>query len=288
MGFGVGFEISGEPRFFAYNGVQWTTGILASRLLHLLLAVGLALLSSVWFDRFDPARLLRIKRKAAAPETAPALAAEPIPLSSVRLTPLSGEAAGFRFGALLLGELKLFLKGQRWWWYAIGAGLIVGQLVGPSDWTRNLLIVAWLWHTLILSKLGCRENLFNTRQIVFSAPRPMSQLPAGWLSAVLVTALLGSGALIRLLLAGDGVAVLGWLTAIVFIPSLALALGTLTGSGKTFEALYIAWMYFLARGTAPLDFAALVPGSRFYLYAPVAFGLLAVAALARRRQLQSA
>ena len=286
MGFGVGFEISGEPEFFAYNGVQWTTGILASRLLHLLLAVGLALLSSVWFDRFDPARLLRVKRKAAAPETAPPLAAEPIPLSSVRLTPLSGGRTRFRFGALLLGEVKLFLKGQRWWWYVIGAGLIVGQLVGPSDWTRNLLIVAWLWHTLILSKLGCRENLFNTRQIVFSAPRPMSQLSAGWLSAVLVTALLGSGALIRLLLAGDGVEVLGWLTAIVFIPSLALALGALTGSGKAFEALYVFWMYALTQKVPALDFAGFVPGSPFYLYAPVAVGLIAIAALARRRQLQ--
>jgi hypothetical protein len=29
----------------------------------------------------------------------------------------------------------------------------------------------------------------------------------------------------------------------LFIPSLALALGVLTGSGKFFEALYIAWWY---------------------------------------------
>jgi hypothetical protein len=151
-----------------------------------------------------------------------------------------------------------------------------------------LLIAAWVWPILILSGLGCRENRFDTRQIVFSAPRPMSQLPAGWLSAVLVTALLGSGALVRFLLAGDPVALLGWLVAIVFIPSLALALGTLTGSGKAFEALYVLWMYLLTQKAAALDFAGLVPGSRFYLYAPVAIGLMAIAALARRRQLQAA
>jgi hypothetical protein len=150
-----------------------------------------------------------------------------------------------------------------------------------------LLIAAWVWPILILSGLGCRENRFDTRQIVFSAPRPMSQLPAGWLSAVLVTALLGSGALVRFLMAGDPVAVLGWLTAIVFIPSLALALGTLTGSGKAFEALYVLWMFGLTQKAAPLDFAGLVPGSHFYLYAPVAIGLMAIAALARRRQLQA-
>jgi hypothetical protein len=139
----------------------------------------------------------------------------------------------------------------------------------------------------MLSGLGCRENRFDTRQLVFSAPRPLSQLPAGWLSAVLVTALLGSGALIRFLYAGDLVATFGWLTAILFVPSLALALGTLTGSGKAFEALYVAWMYLLMQSVAPIDFAGLVPGSHFYLFAPVAIGLIAVAVLVRWRQLQA-
>jgi hypothetical protein len=286
MGFGD-FPIAGEPGFFTYNGIQWTTAILVSRLLHLLLAVGLVLLASVLFDRFDPARLPRVKRRAAAPEPAPAPAAEAIPVSSVHLTPLSGAETRFRFGALLWGELKLFLKGQSWWWYVVAAGLVVAQLTRPSD-LPYLLIAAWVWPMLILSGLGCRENRFNTRQLVFSAPRPMSQLPAGWLSAAMVTALLGSGALVRFVLAGNAVAFLGGLTGVVFIPSLALALGTLTGSGKAFEALYVAWMYLLTQKAAALDFAALVPGSRFYLYAPVAIGLLAIAALARRRQLQAA
>jgi hypothetical protein len=288
MGFGGGYELAGEPAFFVYNGIRWTTGMLVSRLLHLLLAVGLVMLASVLFDRFDPARLLPVKRRAAVPEPALAPATEPVPVSSVHLTPLSSAETRFRFRALLSAELKLAIKAQRWWWYAVAAGLVVAQLVSPSDYAPYVLIVAWVWPTLILSGLGCREKQSNTRQIVFSAPRPMSQLPAGWLSAVLVTALLGAGALVRFLLAGDPVAVLGWLTAILFIPSLALALGTLTGSGKAFEALYVLWMYCLIEKAAPLDFAGLVPGSHFYLYAAVAVGLIALAAVARQRQLQTA
>jgi len=284
--FGSGFVVA-NPELFTYNGVQWTTGILVSRLVILLVAVGLVMLAGVLFDRFDPARLRPVKRRAAAPEPAPAPAAEPIPVPSVHLMPLSGAGTRFRFPALLSGELKLLIKGPRWWWYVVAAGLVVAQLVSPSDAVLYSLIAAWVWPTLILSGLGCRENRFDTRQIVFCAPRPMSQLPAGWLSAVLVTALLGSGALVRFLLAGNPVALLGWLTAIVFIPSLALALGTVTGSGKAFEVLYVAWMYLLMQQVAPLDFAGLVPGSHFYLYVPVAIGLLAIAALARRRQLQA-
>ena len=284
--FGSGFVVA-NPKFFTYNGVQWTTGILVSRLVILLVAVGLVMLAGVLFDRFDPARLRPVKRRAAAPEPAPAPAAEPIPVPSVHLMPLSGAGTRFRFRALLSGELKLFLKGQRWWWYAVAAGLVVAQLVSPSDAVQYALIVAWLWPTLILSGLGCRESRFDTRQIVFSAPRPTSQLLAGWLSAVLVVVLLGSGALVRYLLAGDPVAVFGWLTAIVFIPSLALALGTLTGSEMAFQVLYVAWMYLLTQSLTPVDFAGLVPGSHFYLYAPVAIGLMAIVALVRRRQLQA-
>ncbi len=288
--FGSGFVVA-NPELFTYNGIQWTTAILVSRLLLLLVAVGLVMLASVLFDRFNPARLRPVKRRAAAPEPAAAAAAapvaEPIPVSSVRLTPLAGAATRFRFRPLLSGELRLFLKGQRWWWYAVAAGLVVAQLVSPSDAVQYALIVAWVWPTLILSGLGCRESRFDTRQIVFSAPRPTSQLLAGWLSAVLVMALLGSGALVRFLLAEDPVAALGWLTAIVFIPSLALSLGTLTGSGKAFEALYVLWMYGLTQQIPAVDFAGLVPGSHFYLYAVVAIGLLAIATLARRWQLQA-
>ncbi len=287
-GFSFGILGFSEFQLFPYLGIRWTAGILASRLLLLLLAVALVMLAGRWFDRFNPARLVPTRRKGAAAEPVPAPAVEPIPLSSVRLTPLAGASARFRFGALLVGEFKLFLKGQRWWWYAVAAGLMAAQLVSQYDALPHLLIVAWVWPTLILSGLGCRENRLNTRQIVFSAPRPLSQLLAGWLPAALVIALLGSGAWARFLLTGDLVAVLGWLIAIVFIPSLALALGTLTGSGKAFEALYVLWMYLLTQGSTPaIDFAGLIPGSRFVVYAPAAAGLVAVATLARWRQLRA-
>jgi hypothetical protein len=96
---------------------------------------------------------------------------------------------------------------------------------------------------------------------------------------------LGSGALIKFILLGETVSVLGWLIGVAFIPSLALALGTLTGSSKTFEAVYVVWMYAIYQKMSALDFAGLVPDSSFYFYAPMVLVLLAVAALARQRQL---
>jgi len=276
-----------DPKFFTWNGLTWTGDILLSRLFFLAIAAGLVAVSALFFDRFNPSRLLLIKRtKTGSGALQPAAATEAIPVSNVHLTPLTDNRSRFRFGTLFFAELKLFLKGQRWWWYVIAAGLVIAQLVTPLEVTRTLLLVAWVWHMLILSGLGCRENRFDTRQIVFAAPHPIAnQLPAAWLAAFVVTAVLGSGALLKFILAGEAVSTLGWLTGAAFIPSLALVLGILTGSGKTFEAVYVVWIYALSRKVSPLDFAGLTTDSLWYIYAPLALVLLAIAALARQRQM---
>jgi hypothetical protein len=259
------------------------------RLLLLLIAFGLALLSAVFFDRFNPARVFQAKAKPTKPgETVPLITAPVLPAASMRLTPITARHNRFRFFAIFISEQKLFLKGQRWWWYTVALGLIAAQLSSGLEDTRIMLILSWLWPILILSGLGCREARHNTRQIVFSAPHPvMNQLPAAWLSALVVLALLGSGALLRFILAGETISIIGWITAIVFIPSLALASGVLTSSSKAFEVMYVLWMYLLTQKAPGFDFMGMTPESPWYIYAPLAGVLLLIAAFARSRQLSS-
>jgi len=301
---GFAFSITGLPatKYFHWNGVQWNVDIILSRLVFILVAIGIVLLASLFFDRFNPSRLrLPHKRKQTSTEAADSSSGSSL-LSTVselvetqasiqverRLTPLDKAHARFRFDSLFIAELKLFLKGQRWWWYVIAFGLVIAQAFNSLEVTRVLLIISWVWPILILSGLGCRESRFDTRQIVFSAPRPLlHQLPAAWLSALVVIALLGSGALLRFILAGETLSILGWVTGALFIPSLALAFGTLTGSSKAFEVLYVLWMYLLTQNLPMFDFAGLTPKSPLYLYAPLALLLLALAIFARRRQLRS-
>lgn len=275
------------PKYFTWNGLHWTADMLLSRLVFFAIAVGLVMVSALFFDRFNPSRLLLFKRtktESDIPKFVPA--SEAIPVSNVRLTPLTGIRSRFSFRALFLAELKLFLKGQRWWWYVIAALLVIGQFGSGIGLARFLLLFAWVWHILLLSGLGCRENRYDTRQIVFAAPRPIAnQLPAAWLAAFVVTAALGSGALVKFIILGETTSLLGWLTGVLFIPSLALFLGTLTGSSKAFEAIFVAWMYLLTQKAVFLDFMAYNPNGQWFYYAPLALVLLAVAALARHRQL---
>jgi hypothetical protein len=291
---GFSFSISSVPaaELFSWNGIQWTADIFLSRLLVLLVAPGLVLLASVFFDRFDSSRLApikkRMKKQKASSEPAPVALTEALPAPQAHLTPLPAGRVRFRFGTLFMAELKLSLKGQRWWWFTVAIGLAIAQVFSPIEATRILLIVAWIWPVLILGGLGWREARFDTRQIVFSAPRPLlNQVPAAWLSAFVVVALAGSGALVRFLLAGETVSVLGWITGAIFIPSLAFFLGTLTGSGKAFEALFVLWMYLLTQKVSMLDFAGLTPHGPWYLYALLALVLMALAVFIRQRQLRS-
>jgi hypothetical protein len=92
--------------------------------------------------------------------------------------------------------------------------------------------------------------------------------------------------LVRFIIAGETVGLLGLLTGALFIPSLALALGALTGSSKAFEVLYVLWMYMLTQKASMFDFIGMTPDAPLRIYASLAIALIAVAAVARKRQLQ--
>jgi hypothetical protein len=263
------------------------------RIMIFFLGMFTAVLSSVFFDRFNPSRLSikRTKTVSDFPEPGSSIEATPRPDPEPvegHLTPLPIARTRFRFDALFIAELKLLLKGQRWWWYVIAAGLVIAQFANTPDVTRILLIVSWLWSILLLSGVGSRESRHNTRQMVFSAPRPvLTQLPAAWLAAFSLVALTGSGALVKFLSMGDAHSILAWLVAALFIPSLALAFGVLTGSSKTFEIIYVLWMYLILQKIPALDFVGLAPESPWQMYLVFSFALIALSALVRQIQMKS-
>ncbi|MDH3252263.1 MAG: hypothetical protein OEM41_05680, partial [Ignavibacteria bacterium] len=246
-----------------------------------------------FFDRFNPSRVLPLKKwkEASSPEPdvlSPSMdkpVSDVILASHVHLTPIASTRPLFRFGALYRAELKLLLKGQHWWWYAATLGLIIAQFASELESARILLAGTWLWPILLLSGLGSREVRHNTYQIVFSAPRPiLHQLPAMWLAAFTLIALMGSGAFLNFLLAGETTSLLAWLSGALFIPSLALAVGVLTGSSKAFEVIYVIWMYIIVQKVPALDFVGVVSDSPWYVYALLALALCTLCAFARQRQ----
>lgn len=150
---------------------------------------------------------------------------------ATHLTPLASDALHSGALRLLVAELRLVLRGYRWWWYAVSGGLLVAQFAAPLDISYGpLLAVAWIWPIFVWSALGTREARFGTKQLLFSCARILSrQFPAAWIVGVLVAALTGLGTAIRLALAGQSVGLFAWVAGVLFIPSLALALGVWGG-----------------------------------------------------------
>ena len=290
-GFSLTIGSDRVSRTFLWSGVDWSWHQVGSRLTWIAVGLGVAVLASVFFHRFDPARdtAKEKKQKSKSVGDVSTRAVDPGRLSFgisalTRLSPLGHS----RFARLVLSELVLMLKGLRWWWYAAAAGLLVAEFVSPTAQAREgVLLAAWLWPVLIWSQMGCRESRHATQSLIFSAERIVyRQLLAIWTAGVLVAIATGAGTGLRLLLSSDWHAAAAWLAGSLFIPSMALALGVWSGSTKFFEALYTVWWYIGPLHQIPgLDFMGTSLGSSSaVLYLTLAAGSLLAACVGRRQQ----
>jgi hypothetical protein len=206
------------------------------------------------------------------------------------LTPVAASQNRFAFARVLNSELKLLIKGQRWWWYAVVGGLFIASIANSVKDVRALILpLAWVWPILIWSGMGNREIINNTQQMVFSSVVPlMRQLPATWLAGFIVTVVMGSGAALKLIGTGDGVGLLAWFSAALFIPSFALALGVWSNSHKLFEVLYISiWYLGPLNKVYELDYIGANSNGNIGFFIPLSIALIVVAFIGRARQLQN-
>ena len=283
-----GADFGAAPsRTVLWQGLHWDTQLLLGRLLWLAVAVGLTALAAVFFHRFDPAYERRRKPSGDRAITPAAEVTHRSPTAApVHLTPLPAKARRSRFGYLVISELLLMLKGRRWWWYAVMASLIVASAaVSDANERAGIVAATLLWPVLVWSQLGTRESRFGTGPLMFSSPEPLrKQLTATLIAGILFTTVVTAGPGMRALLAGDWGAIAAWAAAVVFVPTLALALGAWSGTSKTFEAIYTVWWYAgVANHARGLDFIGTLEQSR----APMVFLMLtlalAAAAYAGRR-----
>lgn len=282
---------------FLWTGLRNSPALYLSRLTCVLAAFAIAWIAAFFFHRFDPAREWAWKKKARQSTennfTAPAngdrgLSVAPPPVV-VRLTAVTRKGGAVSLPSLVLAELKLMLKGHRWWWYVVAGGLFVASLASPLNAVHSgVAVVALIWPTLVWSQMGTREARFNTASLIFSSGSTLTrQLPAVWIAGVLVALITNGGLGIRLAMAHDREGLLAWLACTLFVPSLALALGVWSGTSKVFEAVYTAWWYAGPANHAPdMDFLGTTRFSTHAsLYFALAAALVVVAFLGRRAKL---
>jgi hypothetical protein len=261
-----GAEFGEAIQVVQWNGIDWMGPFAAGRLLWLTFAIGLAAIAALPFDRFDPAlgheagRASGLKRywEFILPARAKSKSFFEPPFvtgSKVALSPIKERMSKSRFGALLWAEFKLMLKGQRWWWYGIAVSISLLGLIGPPGGTNVTSVLAMAWPVAAWSALGMREKYHDTYRLIYSSTYSVfRQVFTAWFSGVLLGLIAIAGVSLRAIIEGDTGRIPVYLVAVLFVPSLAFALGTLSGTSRLFEAVYLVWWFMGANGPQALDF----------------------------------
>ncbi|GAA2591803.1 hypothetical protein GCM10010399_22900 [Dactylosporangium fulvum] len=237
---GLGLMFVDTPlRTFEWSGLPLTAPFVGGRVALTALAVGLALLPALWFHRFD--------RPAASGRS---VHSGPEPRSVYRGLPQTVPSPGATGVRLFQGELRILLQGTPLWWW-LGAGLLaVVSLVVPPG---LMLAAVWIWPILLWSRLGTQHTTSGVAAILAACPATRGRLLAEWAAGVALAALTGAGAAVRMAVIGDAAGLLAWAGGALFIPALALTLGTVTGAPRMFQAVYTILWYLMINNLPALD-----------------------------------
>ncbi|MDX3227667.1 hypothetical protein [Streptomyces sp. ME19-01-6] len=260
--FSLGLTCIEQPlRTFDWGGFTPGADFVAARTALVLAAAVAALLPALWFRRFDPARDGRAQPP---PEDRPGATPPPAPAEEPTAPVFTGPPRtvarpGGAFGRLLAGELRILLQGtSRWWWAAAEAITVAGFAAPLAAVTWFALPTAWIWPVLIWSRPGTQRHEYGVESLLGAYPADRRRTLAEWLSGLAITALAAFAPLVRLVAAADWAGACAWAGGALFVPSLALALGTLSRTHRLFQAVYFPLWYATANGLPLLDFMGAV------------------------------
>lgn len=106
--------------------------------------------------------------------------------------------------------------------------------------------------------LGTQRHEYGVESLLGAYPAPGRRTFAEWLSGLAVRAPAALAPLVRFVAAADWAGVGAWAGGALFVPSPALALGTLSRTHRLFRAGYLPLWYATADGLPLLDFMGAV------------------------------
>lgn len=223
---------------FLFSGFDWTSNTIGARIAWLAIAVLVVLLGSIAFDRYR--RELTSKRGK-------------LFVDAARLIP------NLPFLRIFRAEFGLIASGASVWWYVGVIGLIVASFFVPMDTlTKVILPLALIWPLERISALGAREQRNGVEGVLASTPGFASKtLLNQWLAGTLLTVILCSTCVVRLMASGDALSGIACVAIAAAMAAIALALGSTFGNSRVFETVFlIVWYLGPVQRVQGFDFAA--------------------------------
>ena len=281
----VGFNLTEgqEIKTFLFNGMNWPALFVISRLLWIGISFLLIFIASKFFHRFyfrETATIPKKKKKLTENITAVHL------LQDIQLSSLPAVQTDYGILPFIKTELlMLFRKGPRWLWL-VNTGSMIALIFSPLTIAHQLLLpLLWFLQVARWSDIATKEKTNRIHYFAFASYQPLKRLLTSQLLAgILLALVLALPLMIRYCIAGDAGQLLNIFNGAIFIVSLALCLGILSGGKKIFEILFFAITYLNINRLPLADyFGAINNYTGYSVLIPAITALLIVAGFSKRK-----
>lgn len=251
-GLNIGYVLGGteEPKNFQFEGVDFPTSFILSRLLWMLFGIGLVALVSPFFHRFDQKRWLPIK------VTKEEIILEEKRESEIILSALPNAQTNYGILPFIKTELLLLTRqGKKWLWIVNLVGMTLLAFLPMSIAHKFVLPILWFLQVGRLSELNTKEITYGVHYLAFTSYKPMGRLLFSQIiSGVILLLFLSMPLILRYVFVGDFTTIVSIVFGGVFVIMLTSALGILTQGKKLFEILFFMITYANVNAIAFLDY----------------------------------
>lgn len=247
----IGYVIGNTKKAqkFNFNGVNFSSLFVVSRLLWMFFGVAIIAIISPFFKRFNNREKIKVKK-------VKLVLGQVNELKEAIIENLSKPKINYSIFPLLETELLLlFRKGKTWFWIINIIGMVLLALLPLEMAHKMILPVLWFLQVNRLSDLVTKENFNNTHYFVFTSYRPLQRvLFSQLLAAVILMLFLSLPLFLRYTIELHFMALASIFLGGIFIVLLASVLGVLTKGKKLFEVLFFMIAYANINGIVFADY----------------------------------
>jgi hypothetical protein len=267
----IGYVIGSvkETKKFEFNGIDFPLSFIISRFVWILFSIGMIVIISIFFHRFNIRERVSMKKKAT-------IINQPIKANDINLSGLPLPQINYTIFPLLKVEfLLLFRKGKKWLWLVNITGIVLLAVLPIKIAHQIVLPILWFLQVSRLSDITTKETTNNVHYFAFSAFKPIGRLlTSQLLAAITLMILLASPLIIRLGILSDFTAVISIVLGSVFIVLLSATLGIVSKGKKLFEVLFFMVSYVNINGIAFVDYFGGFEHHPFYLLQLTIFSVI--------------
>ena len=249
--FSMGYVINSgtKTKKFSFNGINFPTSFILSRLVWILLSVLIIGLISFNFHRFDRKIYIKVKQLTSTLK-------KQSEVKELLLSHLEKPQINYSILPLLKAEfLMLIRKGPKWLWLVNGIGMVLLAVLPLKNSHQLVLPILWFLQVNRLSDLASKALTNNVHFFTFTSFKSISRLfLSQFITSITLLLLLASPLIIRLSIFLNFTGALSIVFGGIFIVTLAALFGLLTKRKKLFEVLFFMLTYANINNIVFLDY----------------------------------